>query len=71
MSKVEAVEPVEIPCVSDPISGEIADLKLFKDGDQWCATLGDFENLEESSAGFGPSALDACVALAKDLSQRR
>lgn len=26
--------------------------EIFKDGDQWCATYSDFENLQESPAAF-------------------
>ena len=40
-------------------------LKLFKDGNQWCATFEDFENLQESDAGFGQTAFKALIALAK------
>lgn len=28
---------------------------VFKDGDQFCAVYNDFKNLQESSAGFGPT----------------
>lgn len=32
---------------------------IFKDGNQWCAVFGDFVNLQESVAGFGPTFNDA------------
>lgn len=41
-----------------------AKLKLFRDGDQWCATFYDFTNLQESQAGFGDTALEALAMLA-------
>ena len=37
---------------------------LFMDGNQWCATGGDFVNLAESDAGFGTTALEAMSELA-------
>ena len=55
---------VKESCVSCPETGEVADLRLYRDGDQWCATLGDFRDLQESPAGFGKTALAACLALA-------
>jgi hypothetical protein len=44
--------------------------RLYRDGDQWCATRNDFENLQESPAGFGRTCLDALAALAKELGYR-
>lgn len=41
--------------------------RLFKDGDQWCATRSDFQDLTASPAGFGQTALEAFAALAKKL----
>jgi len=41
--------------------------RLRRDGDQWCATRRDFQNLQESPAGFGPSGLEAMANLAKQL----
>ncbi|MDY6957996.1 MAG: hypothetical protein SVK08_02450 [Halobacteriota archaeon] len=40
---------------------------LKKDGDQWCATRGDFKNLQQSPAGFGDTALEAFADLCKNL----
>lgn len=37
---------------------------VFPDGDSYCAVFDDFENLQESDAGFGPTEIDAVVALA-------
>lgn len=42
-------------------------MRLYRDGNQWCATRADFENLQESTAGFGGTALDAFIDLAKSL----
>jgi hypothetical protein len=39
--------------------------RLFRDGDQWCATFGDFVNVQESQCGFGTIALDALAELAR------
>ncbi len=49
------------------IYAERVGARLFKDGDQWCATRSDFVNLHESPAGFGTTALHALAALAKAL----
>ncbi len=40
-------------------------LKIFKDGDAWCAAFGDFVDIQESQCGFGETALDAFAELAK------
>ena len=40
-------------------------VRIYMDGDKWCAVKGDFENLQESPAGFGYSpegALNALIA---------
>ena len=42
-------------------------IRLYRDGDQWCATRADFVNLQESESGFGATALDAFAELASDL----
>ena len=43
---------------------------LYMDGSDWCATKNDFENLQESPAGFGKTALEALTALCKELGYR-
>jgi hypothetical protein len=43
----------------------MSELRLFRDGNQWCATFSDFINLQESQCGFGDTALDAFAELAK------
>lgn len=43
----------------------LAPLKM--DGDQWCATLPSFINLQESEAGYGDSALEALADLCQKL----
>ena len=40
-------------------------LRLYMDGDMWCATFDDFVDLQESEAGFGKTALEALAELAK------
>ena len=40
--------------------------KLYRDGNQWCATRVDFENLQESPAGFGDTCLEALIDLRKN-----
>jgi len=41
--------------------------RLFRDGDNWCATRADFVDIMSSPYGFGLTALDAFAALAKAL----
>lgn len=41
--------------------------RLFRDGSQWCATQGNFVNLQKSPAGFGDTALEALGDLCKNL----
>ncbi len=49
---------------------DVVRLKLFKDGDSWCATRDDFANLQESPAGFGDTALEAISQLCTELGYR-
>jgi len=42
-----------------------AKLKLFKDGNQFCATFHDFIDIQNSQCGFGDTALEAFAELAK------
>lgn len=42
-----------------------ANLVLKMDGDAWCAHFSDFENLQESQAGFGGDCLEALADLAR------
>jgi hypothetical protein len=42
-------------------------MKLTMDGDHWCATRGDFIDLQASPAGFGKTALEAFAELCKVL----
>lgn len=42
-------------------------VRLSRDGDHWMATRRDFENLQESPAGFGITVLQALSELAKAL----
>lgn len=44
--------------------------KIQMDGNSWCATRGDFQNLHESSAGFGDTALEALAELCRELGYR-
>jgi hypothetical protein len=52
------------------IYAEYLGVKLSRDGNQWCATKGDFQNLQESPSGFGTTCLEALAALAKELGYR-
>jgi len=49
------------------IYADVVGCKIYKDGNQWCATRKDFINLQESPAGFGDTALEAMAELAKEL----
>ena len=54
--------------LTDDDAQEFADrvnLKISKDGNQWCATFSDFIDLQTSQAGFGDTALEAFTDLAK------
>lgn len=42
-----------------------AGLIIKRDGDEWMAAFKDFINIQESQCGFGPMALEAFIALAK------
>ena len=44
---------------------ELGGLKLFRDGDQWCAAFEDFVDIQESQAGFGEDCLHALADLAR------
>jgi hypothetical protein len=41
--------------------------RLFKDGDQWCATRKDYSDSHESPRGLGNTALEALAELCKEL----
>lgn len=41
-------------------------IKTFMDGNAWCATFDDFEDLTVSPAGFGNTSEDATESLLKD-----
>lgn len=49
------------------IYAEYLGVNLQMDGDKWCSTRGDFEDLQLSPAGFGTTALEAFAELCKDL----
>ena len=42
--------------------------RVFQDGDQWCATLPNFVDLQTSPAGFGATQADATIDLLEKLS---
>jgi hypothetical protein len=44
---------------------ERSNLKLWRDGDQFCAAFHDFVNIQESQVGFGRTAVDAFADLAR------
>ena len=41
-------------------------LRVFVDGNKWCAVYQDFINLQESPAGFGNSVAEAVEDLMKN-----
>lgn len=40
-------------------------LIIKRDGDEWMAAFNDFINIQKSQCGFGPTALEAFIELAK------
>jgi predicted Zn-ribbon and HTH transcriptional regulator len=42
-----------------------AQVRIFKDGNMWCAVRDPFINLQESDAGFGEKEVDALQELKK------
>ena len=55
---------------TDRDGGHYADrigARVYMDGNAWCATRSDFENLQESPAGFGASVVEALTELARAL----
>lgn len=38
-------------------------LRIYRDGNMWCATFGDFINSQESPAGFGVTIIEAITSL--------
>lgn len=50
---------------AEEFASHTGQFKIFKDGDTWCATFKDFTDLQESQCGFGKTALEAFIELAK------
>ncbi len=48
---------------------EIEIFRVFQDGDQMCAVMYDFTNLQESPCGFGDGSEDALDALERELAE--
>jgi hypothetical protein len=44
-------------------------INVFMDGNAWCATYDDFQNLQESIAGFGDTPSEAVKELKKELAE--
>ncbi len=42
-------------------------IRIFKDGNQWCAVAPGFINLQESPAGFGDTPHEAFIELKADI----
>lgn len=42
---------------------EADSIRVYRDGNSWCAVHGDFINLQESEAGFGDTPIEACANL--------
>ena len=38
-------------------------IRIYKDGSDWCSVLSDFVDLQQSQAGFGNTPLEAVVNL--------
>ena len=49
----------------------MVDIIYSHDGDQICATLPDFINLQESPAGFGNTEMEALTDLIKALEEEK
>lgn len=62
LAKLWQCDDIDAPHYAKHLGGDI-----FMDGDQWCAVGPGFDNLQESPAGFGDTALEAFAALAKEL----
>lgn len=45
------------------------EIRVFMDGDKWCAVHHDFVNLQESPAGFGDSPDEARACLSNNVSE--
>lgn len=41
-------------------------IRFFRDGNMWCCVFGDFENLQESPAGFGATLEEAAADLLRN-----
>jgi len=55
-----------------PTSGIPADaLCIFKDGNAWCCVFGDFQNLQESPAGFGDTSDEAMKNLQVEMERTK
>lgn len=54
-----------VPALACPNHGG-PKVRLFMDGDQWCAVYADFVGLMASPSGFGPTKEKAAAALGKD-----
>jgi len=48
-----------------------AGLVLYRDGDSWCVSLSGSKDLVEEPHGFGDTALDAFIDLARNVTLRR
>lgn len=62
ISGIDDEELVGMPICCDPAikaRKEEMNLKVWQDGDKWCAAHLDFANLQESPCGFGNSAQEA------------
>jgi hypothetical protein len=48
----------------------IDEIRIFKDGNRWCAVFGDFADLHESESGWGDTPSEALDALLKGPSEQ-
>ncbi len=46
-----------------PADAEELNVRIYRDGDKWCAVLDDFVDLQQSPAGFGDTRTEAVTNL--------
>ena len=56
-AEVAALESTMRDCLSRGLC------RIYRDGNEWCAVMPDFVNLQESPFGVGPTKLDAFIGL--------
>lgn len=46
------------------------EIRIFKDGNMWCAVTSEFANIQESEAGFGLNPTVALIELLEQIDNR-